>query len=188
MQIIELGGGGRFNFISIMGIRVKPGANADAFLKSMADLRGASVQLLDADLVAGKEHLVTAALLAAKSWGAGEAVAKSPSTEVLLYASGERQIKEAIRKLGAKPNSASWCAIAVAEQRRDLEEAHQRMAEFGDEDDRLVEISARKKNALISAFSISTAELSLAEGLVGTEEIALKSLVLEKTALSDLYR
>lgn len=188
MQIMELGGGGRFNFISIMGIRAKPGANADAFLKSMADLRGASVQLLDADLVAGREHLVTAALLAAKSWGAAKAVAKSPSTEVLLYASGERQIKEAIRKLGAKPRSASWCAVAVAERRRDLEEAHERMVEFGDEDDRLFEISARKRDALISVFSISEAELCLAEGLVGTKEKALKSLVLEKTALSDLHR
>ncbi|MCQ5377461.1 MAG: hypothetical protein NO516_05360, partial [Candidatus Methanomethylicia archaeon] len=103
-------------------------------------------------------------------------------------ASGERQIKEAIKKLGAKPNSASWCAIAVAEQRSDLEEAHERIAEFGHEDDRLVEMSARKRDALISAFSISAAELSLAEALVGTEEKVLKSLVLEKTALSDLHR
>lgn len=186
--MIELGGGGRFKFISIMGIRAKPGASADSFLKSMADLKGASVQLLDADLVAGKEHLVTAALLAAKSWGAGEAVAKSPATEVLLYASGERQIKEAIRKLGAKPYSASWCAVAVADQRHNLEDALKRMVEFGEEDDRLVEISAKKRGALMSVFSISAVELSLAAGLVGAEEKAIKSLVLEKTSLSDLYR
>jgi len=57
---------------------------------------GAVVQAFDAGLVASVAHLREAARLAARSIARGEAIARDPGVEMLLYAAGRRQIDRAL--------------------------------------------------------------------------------------------
>lgn len=57
---------------------------------------GAVVQAVDADRVVGRDHLRLATRLAARAVARGEAVARDPAVEVLLYAAGRRQIDRAL--------------------------------------------------------------------------------------------
>ncbi|EMA70584.1 KEOPS complex subunit Cgi121 [Halorubrum distributum] len=71
----------------------------DAFLADLdgvAEETGAVVQAFDADLVVSATQLREAARLAARSIARGEAVARDPGVEVLLYAAGRRQIDRAL--------------------------------------------------------------------------------------------
>ncbi|MFW5917620.1 MAG: KEOPS complex subunit Cgi121 [Halorubrum sp.] len=71
----------------------------DAFLASLdaiADGSGAVVQAFDADLVVSDDHLRAATRLAARAIARGEAVARDPGVEILLYAAGRRQIDRAL--------------------------------------------------------------------------------------------
>lgn len=71
----------------------------DAFLSSLdaiADETGAVVQAFDADLVVSDDHLRAATRLAARAITRGEAVARDPGVEILLYAAGRRQIDRAL--------------------------------------------------------------------------------------------
>jgi KEOPS complex subunit Cgi121 len=71
----------------------------DAFLASLdevADATGAVVQAFDASLIVSATHLGEAARLAARSIGRGEAVARDPGVEIMLYAAGSRQIDRAL--------------------------------------------------------------------------------------------
>ena len=67
-----------------------------ATLDAVADETGAVVQAFDADLVVSERHLSEATRLAARSIARGEAVARDPGVEVLLYAAGTRQIDRAL--------------------------------------------------------------------------------------------
>jgi len=71
----------------------------DAFLARLDGIAadtGAVVQAFDADLVVSDIHLGAAARLAARAIARGEAVARDPGVEVLLYAAGRRQIDRAL--------------------------------------------------------------------------------------------
>ncbi|OYR82150.1 hypothetical protein DJ84_11240, partial [Halorubrum ezzemoulense] len=71
----------------------------DAFLADLDAIAadtGAVVQAFDADLVVSATQLREAARLATRSIARGEAVARDPGVEVLLYAAGRRQIDRAL--------------------------------------------------------------------------------------------
>lgn len=69
------------------------------------------IQLLDADMVFGREHIVSAFEHAQRSIHRDEASTHSIQMELLLYASGERQIKHAIEKMGVKKGKTVFVAI-----------------------------------------------------------------------------
>ncbi|WP_424013796.1 KEOPS complex subunit Cgi121 [Halorubrum xinjiangense] len=71
----------------------------DAFLADLdgvAEETGAVVQAFDAGLVVSATQLREAARLAARAIARGEAVARDPGVEILLYAAGRRQIDRAL--------------------------------------------------------------------------------------------
>ena len=71
----------------------------DAFLAELEAIgaeTGAVVQAVDADQIVDGDHLRLATRLAARAVARGEAVARDPAVEVLLYAAGRRQIDQAL--------------------------------------------------------------------------------------------
>jgi KEOPS complex subunit Cgi121 len=71
----------------------------DAFLaelEAIAAETGAVIQAVDADRIVDGDHLQLATRLAARAVARGEAVARDPAVEVLLYAAGRRQIDQAL--------------------------------------------------------------------------------------------
>ncbi|SMO33077.1 KEOPS complex subunit Cgi121 [Halorubrum cibi] len=88
----------------------------DAFLADLEAIReetGAVVQAFDADRVVDAAHLRLATRLAARSIARGEAVARDPAVEILVYAAGRRQIDRAL-DLGVSPG-ARRAALVVAD-------------------------------------------------------------------------
>ena len=73
--------------------------SVDAFvaeLGAIGDEHDCAVQAFDADYVAGRGHLETAVAHANRSFGRGEAIADERAVEILLYAAGRRQIRQAL--------------------------------------------------------------------------------------------
>ncbi len=83
-----------------------------ARLDAVADETGAVVQAFDAGLVVSQAHLSEAIRLAARSIARGEAVARDPGVEVLLYAAGRRQIDRAL-DLGVSEGEQRTVVIAA---------------------------------------------------------------------------
>lgn len=86
------------------GVDARP-RDTDATLRKVqafARQRDSEAQLLDARMVFGEDHLRSAALHANRAFRQGQNVAATLGMEFLLYASGERQIRRAIEKMGAK--------------------------------------------------------------------------------------
>lgn len=76
-----------------------------------AETQGIFIQMLDADMIFGKEHIVSAFEHAKRSIQQDEASTHSLKMEILLYASGERQIKHAIEKMGVKKGKTVFVTI-----------------------------------------------------------------------------
>ena len=91
-------------------------ADVDLFLQKLIEFATKEqlvVQALNADMVYGKEHLLSAAEHALRSWAQGTNATNSLTLEILLYAAGERQIQKAIRKMGVRTGKQSIALLLV---------------------------------------------------------------------------
>lgn len=179
-------GKGQFALLLMSGLRPRPGADPRPLLAKYSE--SPSLQILDACLVAGEAHLITAATLAKRSWEAGENVSRTPANEVLLYASSKRQIREAIEFMGVRDQSEGWVAVAVCESESQAMCVMQDLLAAGTEDDSLIDLCDSKCPFIESKFGISWDEVLCTIPLVGSRVRAVSSLVVERVSISDLFR
>ncbi|AKU06211.1 KEOPS complex subunit Cgi121 [Haloferax gibbonsii] len=147
-----------------------------AVVGDVADETGATVQAFDARYVVDREHLERAIELADRAIGRGNEIARDRAVEILLYASGRRQINRAFEigvSEGTLPvvilvdGSDEEDAEAALFDRLDLEPAET----LGDYDEALVR----------EVFDVGETELRVADG-------DLPALVKERVALLAVER
>lgn len=143
-------------------------------LKQKSKEKNLTIQALDADKLAGEEHLRFAVEKAMNSFRKGTNIASDLAHEIILYAAGTRQISRAI-KLGIHTGHNNIVLVAVGDD-----------ADISD----LVEITPKpviqydqsKKEAIMEIFGITKEEIEAA----GEERIP--ELVLERVALVDVLK
>ncbi len=141
-------------------------------------------QLLDADTVAGYEHLHMAAVNAARSTATGLSVSKNITVEALLYASARDQITKALAAMGLGAGSRRVALMVFASTAKETEAAYRRVAPIlGEEDDSVLDLNPAKAERLKKAYGIGDAELGAADGLG-----ALTGLIVERGSLLSLRR
>ena len=173
----------------LRGARVGDPGELIEVLRSLKELKGLAFQLLDARLVAGPEHLFSAAFNAIRAFELGINVASDLGLEILTFASGQRQISKAIKTMGLKPGSSEVAVVLVGESRERLELALKAIIGLlgAQRDDRVLEVDEQKARELADAFGITSDELASCSRL-GSSAEAVKALVLERVALSVAYR
>ncbi len=77
-------------------------ANPQKAVERLQLLPGGSILALNADMICGAEHLLSAADHALRSFDQLRSACNSITMECMLYASGERQISKAQEKMGIK--------------------------------------------------------------------------------------
>ncbi|CQR49182.1 MULTISPECIES: KEOPS complex subunit Cgi121 [Haloferax] len=149
-------------------------ADLDSFIAAVgeiADETGATVQAFDARYVVDREHLERATELADRAIARGNEIARDRAVEILLYASGRRQINRAF-EIGVSEGTLPVVILvdggdeadaeAALFDRLDLEPAET----LGDYDEALVR----------DVFDVGETELRVADG-------DLPALVRERVAL-----
>ena len=75
--------------------------------------KNCTIQLLNADGIAGHEHILHATIHAIKAFERGENIAKDLGLEICVRASAQRQISKALSILGINEGEMNVCAVAV---------------------------------------------------------------------------
>ena len=92
-------------------------SNINDFKKLMSNInkisKNCTVQLLNADGIASREHIIHAAVHAVKAFERNENIAKDLGLEICVRASAQRQISKALSILGIKEGEMNICAVAV---------------------------------------------------------------------------
>jgi len=150
-------------------------------LRRIADDYMTHIILLDANHVAGREHVAAALRHAWRSWESGEPIANSFEMEVLLYAAGTRQCHLA-GSFGIHPGE-NQAYIVICPPIPGAQERLADLVEFVDSDrEEEVEIKPAKRKVLAEFFGITPEEVAV----VGEDRF--RELVLERVALLDVYR
>lgn len=100
-----------YNNIQIAGFST----NVINFKQLMNDINGfgCTVQLMDAEGIAGTQHALHSAVHALRSFSRGENISKDLGLEICVRASGQRQISQALKILGIKNGDMKICAVAI---------------------------------------------------------------------------
>jgi len=173
--------GWHMTIVGFRNVRIK---NIDAFFDLVKKgTEGCHVQFFDARIIAGFDHLYFAALNALKAFETGLNISKNLALDVLLFASGQNQIKEAVELLGIKPDSFQIAVLILADTRFKVSKALNYVsdllqAEIGDE---VIELTDGKVETIKRAFGIT--DLEIEATLRRTEKEALISLLTERAAL-----
>jgi KEOPS complex subunit Cgi121 len=90
----------------------------DLFLKqilSLSEEYKIVIQVINADIVYGKNHLISASQHSVRAFEQKKNSTNSLAMEILLYASGERQIQRAIQKVGIKKGNENIALVFIDE-------------------------------------------------------------------------
>ena len=156
--------------VEILGAR-GPTTDREALLAAARNQ--GEVQLLDARVVCGREHLLAALEHAERAMREGTNVAKSLAVEFLLYASGERQISAAIAKMGVREDTTEFAFVRFAGSGAGIPQT------LGlAQDDAVLAVTPAK----LRSFGLSEAELAT------VPPVQQADLILERVALVDLLK
>lgn len=153
------------------------GRTADSVLEEavkIAEDLNVEILLMDADMVFGKIHIESAVEHAARAFENETNTATSRMMEVMLYASGERQLSTAIKKMGIKDKT-ERIAVIVSDSKK-LEEVMDSL------DIRRDDTVLEGKVENLPAFGITEKEIS------SVQKERVLDLVLERVALVDLIK
>jgi KEOPS complex subunit Cgi121 len=162
----------------------RSGESGAVLRKMRSDFPESHIQLVRADRVAGKEHLVFAAEQAVRSFRQHRQRARTLAVELLLCTSCQRQISKAIQLLGVGPGTHDVVLAAFAnkaQQHKLVREAMRLL--HASPDDRVIEISSKKMRELMKAYSISQIEMEASRLPSEEDTSVLKRLVIERSAL-----
>lgn len=131
-------------------------------------------QMFNADLVFGKSHIISAYDHAKRAYDQKTNSSTSLVNETLLYASGERQISSAIKKMGIEEGTGRFCIVLVGDCSLD------KLVELLnlERDDSVLDGDVEK----LMAFGITEREIET----VPKEKVF--DLVLERVAMVDLLK
>jgi len=174
------------SFLAIDGFRNVKIEDSNKFFGAVRrEVKDAHVQLFDAQLVAGWEHLYFAALNGLNAFRNKTNISKNLAVETLLYASAQRQIEKAVELLGIKPDSSQVAVLIIADTKQMATSTLKAVSRLtmGERDESVLEITKGKVKSIRELFGISDLELETMLEKEASEKKALIDLVIEHMAL-----
>jgi tRNA threonylcarbamoyladenosine modification (KEOPS) complex Cgi121 subunit len=177
-------------YVQILGYRLREAVEPKAFIETARNAcRPTIVQFLDAEALASENHLFFATLNAIKAFTQGRSIAQSLDVEILLYASAQNQIGEAIRTVGLKPQTSLMAVVLVGEDESATTLAAKKLQILvpGGQDNSVLGFTDLNKVATLNRlYGINTVEVAALSSMDNEE--ALQWLIVERTALLDARR
>jgi len=156
----------------------------DLFLSSLEEFCkkfNVVIQAMNADVIFGEKHLISAAKHAMRAFKQKTNSTNSLAMETMLYASGERQIKLAIEKMGVQKNKSNIALVLISEAKEQVSQKNV---------DEIIDSLNLKINDKVLEGDINT----LKKFGITDEEIKTVTkakydqLILEKVALVDIIK
>lgn len=185
MKLIQLNENDTYNTYRYLGIsaitQVKP-ITKEMLEKVMlmSEKRNVIIQLFNARKIATWKHIFIATINAIAAFKQKRNIASQLSLEILLYATAQRQIKDAINLLGVSEETKEVAILVLGETEKKVVSAFKQVVDFlnGKEEENLLEIfNEAKLNKLLNTFKISEEEINAVITEESKEEAVVKCII-----------
>ncbi len=171
-----------YRYMSISALtQIKP-ITKDVLEKIMliSEKENVVIQLFDARKIATWKHVFIATLNAIAAFKQKRNIASRLSLEILLYATAQRQIKDAINILGVSEQTKEVAILVLGETKEKVTTVFKQVVSFlnGKEEENLLEIYSKEKfNQLLNTFKIDEEEISAVTMEENEEEAVVKCII-----------
>ena len=159
--------------------------NVEDFLqtiKNYSKKRNITIQVFNAEMIYGKKHLISAVKHAKRAFERKKNTTNSLGMETLLYASGERQLKQAIPKMGIKKNNTKIALVF-------LQNTEKNKIPKKTIDNLLKKLSLTQEDKVLEGNIETLKKFGITQKEIETvTEERYQDLVLEKIALVDIIK
>jgi len=158
--------------------------NIETFFDQIrSETKGCHVQLFDARLIGGFDHLYFSVLNALKAHDSGTGISRNLAVETLLYVSGQHQIGRAIELMGLKPGLSEVAVLVISDTQQEAVKALDRIADLlrGERCEDVIELTDEKIELIKAAFDLT--DLEIEATLRESEKEAVTNLLIERAAL-----
>ena len=154
-------------------------------IKKISKKRDIVCQLLDAGKVYGKEHLIAAVNHAVRAFLYETNTCNSLDMEILLYASGKKQINDAIACMGIKEDMKSFVLVLVGETHLSSYNGKLGMDMYTF----LEDLGLKRDDSVIEGSVDVLKQFGISENELKTVDTSMYGdLILEKVALVDVIK
>ena len=153
-------------------------------VQKFAKVENITIQIFDAKYIFGNDHIISACEHAKRAFARGSNISDNLAIEILLYAAGEYQIKNALAKLGINTQSRSIAIVFIGLDEKPeslIRKFLDNLNTAGIKLEHNDEVLAGNRDKLIR-FGISDEEIS------AVPEERWPELILEKVALLDISK
>lgn len=156
------------------GIRLHQPVNITTLENMITGETGAVIQAVDSRFIVNKKHAMLILNQSYEAFSRGISIARKSSLDVLLRAICTRKIEKALRDAGVKENSKE-CVIMGFCSKGKLKIVADRLKNYGEFDDKVLDTTKQKIDFLIKYHNITAEEM---------ENYDLVQLLCEKSASS----
>lgn len=146
----------------------------------MSEKGNVIIQLFDVRKIATWKHIFIATINAIAAFKQKRNIASQLSLEILLYATAQRQIKDAINLLGVSEQTKEVAILILGETKGKMVAIFEQVANFlnGKEKENLLEILDEEKfNRLLNIFGISEEEINATMRGENKKEAVVKCII-----------
>ena len=148
--------------LQILGFK----ANVDSVGDTLSKINeikkdGEIIQLLNADTVASKDHIIHGVNQAIVAFNRGENLAKDLSVEIVLRCSAQRQISKAFKVLGLSEGEMNLCAVLL-----DCDDYSSQLESLFTRDDSVLEADEEKLKAIYKISDVEAENMSVEDILI----------------------
>ena len=158
--------------------------DVDDFLKKVGSFTSKNsliIQVFNADMIYGKNHIISAVEHAKRAMKRKTNTTNSLEKEILLYASGERQLKLAIPKMGIKVGKGNVALVIMSEAKSKILEQIS--------NDLLTLLTLKRDDKVLEGNEDTLRKFGINETEVKTVKKAkYGDLILEKVAMVDIIK
>jgi tRNA threonylcarbamoyladenosine modification (KEOPS) complex Cgi121 subunit len=179
----DISPGGEHVWISAVNARPQ---NIEQLFRTAAErYPSVSIQLVDLNMVPGQRYLTLAVVNAVHSFHSAHPIGKSLGMELLLYVAGERQISEAIKRVGITPKTKRVAVLAVgrSDDMRQMPSFIKGLLGEANNDQLLDEWNKTRIENVRSGFKIGEKELRAVIRKRESVTTAIERLAVERSAL-----
>lgn len=156
-------------------------------LRRFSEDKKVVVQVFNADMVYGKNHLLSAAEHAIRAFRENTNVMRTLSMEVVLYAAGERQIDAALSKIGVTRGEGNYAFLIISS----IPEIDEARGSLKTEDvERFIrECEMERDDSVLEGNENTLRRFGLSDEEIRTvEKDKYEDLILEKVAMVDIIK
>jgi len=141
-----------------------------------------AIQFLDSSLIVSVGHLLSAAQNAVNAWKGDYMLTRSLDTEVLVYASAQRQIGRAIENLGLHDGLQSIALVVVGHDKKSARDVSTKLVNKVGEEVKIAFVPARERlERIMHHYGVNEKEI---EALTDSKEIEIRAEALSKCVVS----